>query len=265
MIHRVLRDKLVPSVACLAFLAAGCAPPPPVEAVVQGECADLYGSEVCTWGETLGNDVVAFGATIPVGLVANAPAEMEMVWPPVAQARLALPAEVQSATGFQMLTVFWEAHGHPPGAYLAPHFDFHFYRIPPAEIDGIDCVDTTKPTALPASYALPDVEIPGLGMLLGLCVPAMGMHSLPEAEMTSTEIFEGTMVVGYNVGQPIFIEPMITAAKLNQRASFDLTVPTVPGWPTTGKYPGTFRAEYDSTAQSYSFRFSGLTGAAAPY
>ena len=265
MFRRASREMVLPSVACLALLASGCAPAPPVEAVVQGECTTVYGSELCTWGETLDADVVAFGATIPVSFVENAPAEMEMLWPPVAQARLALPAEVQAATGFQLLTVYWEVHGHPPGPYLTPHFDFHFYRIPPAEIDAIDCVDTTKPTQLPAAYVLPDVEIPGIGMLIGICVPTMGMHSLLEAEVTSTELFEGTMVVGYNLGQPIFIEPMITAAKLNQRASFDLAVPTVPGWPTTGKYPGTFRAEYDSTAQSYSFRFSGLTGAAAPY
>ena len=264
MFRRASREMVLPSVACLALLASGCAPAPPVEAVVQGECTTVYGSELCTWGETLDADVVAFGATIPVSFVENAPAEMEMLWPPVAQARLALPAAVQAATGFQLLTVYWEVHGHPPGPYLTPHFDFHFYSISAAELDAIDCADVSKPADLVAGYVLPDVEIPGLGMLPGLCVPTMGMHSLPAAEMTATELFAKTMVVGYYQTRPIFIEPMITAATLLGRQTFSVDVPTVPGWPTTGMYPASFTAEYDSTAQSYAFRFSGLAGGATP-
>ena len=108
------------------------------EEIVQGECRPLHGADVCVWGEISGNTLVAFGATVPVGSVENAPADAPMVWPPVAAIAIPLPEVVKSASGFDNLTVFWEAHGHPPGPYLVPHFDFHFNTIPASDIDAID-------------------------------------------------------------------------------------------------------------------------------
>ncbi len=259
VVHRVLPSALAAVVLAACMGGGGEAAEEPV--TLQGECAAVHDSDICTWGETVGSDVVAFGATIPIGVVTNAPMDAPMVWPPVVSATLALPAGVQSATGFHLLTVFWEAHGHPPGPYLTPHFDFHFYGIPEAELDAIDCVDLTKPTELAAGYELPDVTIPEIGELIGLCVQEMGMHALPSAEMHSSEMFEKTMVVGYDRARPIFIEPMITAATLNGRQTFTLDVPTVPNWPATGRYPTSFQAEWDEATQSYRFVFSGLTGA----
>ena len=232
--------------------------------VVQGECRPVNGADVCVWGETSGNALVAFGATIPVGSVENAPADAPMVWPPVSDAVIPLPEAVRSATGFAVMTVFWEPHGHPPGPYLVPHFDFHFYAIPAGEVDAIDCADSTKPGRLPAAYELPDVNIPQLGTLLGLCVPKMGMHALLGAELHAATTFQKTMIVGYYRGRPIFVEPMITRATLLERRSFSMDIPEVPDRPTSVRYPTSFRADYDSTAQTYKFVFSGLTAAGAP-
>lgn len=232
--------------------------------VVQGECRPVNGADVCVWGETSGNALVAFGATIPVGSVENAPADAPMVWPPVSDAVIPLREAVRSATGFAVMTVFWEPHGHPPGPYLVPHFDFHFYAIPAGEVDAIDCADSTKPGRLPAAYELPDVNIPQLGTLLGLCVPKMGMHALLGAELHAATPFQKTMIVGYYRGRPIFVEPMITRATLLERRSFSMDIPEVPDRPTNARYPTTFRADYDSTAQTYKFVFSGLTAAGAP-
>ena len=124
--------------------------------------------------------------------------------------------------GVDHLAVFWEAHGHPPGPFLTPHFDFHFYVISDSATDAIDCSNTTKPQAIPASYTLPDVDIPKLGMLTGLCVPKMGMHALPEEFATGTTPFTGTMVFGYYAQRPIFYEPMLSRAMLQERRSIHL-------------------------------------------
>lgn len=231
--------------------------------MVQGECRDVYGAQVCGFSEMQGDRVVSFGATVPLAAIEAAPAEAEMVWPPVAAAALPLGEPVASATGFRSMTIYWEAHGHPPGAYLTPHFDFHFYTAPAARIAAIDCVDTTKPTALPAGYVLSDIEIPGIGVLTGTCVPKMGMHALPESASAATTPFEHAMVVGYDKGDPIFLEPMVSRAALMAQKSFSLDVPKVAGVRDGVHYPATFRADYDSTAKSYRFTFTMAPGSKA--
>ena len=232
--------------------------------IVQGECRPLHGADICAWGEMSGNTLVAFGVTVPVGSVENAPAEAPMVWPPVVAAVIPLPEVAKSATGFDNLRIYWEPHGHPPGPYLVPHFDFHFYTIPAADVAAIDCADSTKPGQLPAAYELPDLSIPQIGNLIGLCVPGMGMHALLGAELRASTPFQKTMVVGYYHGRPIFTEPMIARATLLERRSFLVDIPDVPDRPANGRYPTRFRADYDSTAQAYRFVFSALTGAGAP-
>jgi hypothetical protein len=232
--------------------------------VVQGECSPVNGADVCAWGETSGGALVAFGATVPVAAIENAPADAPMVWPPVAAAAIPLPEAVSSATGFKLLTVYWEPHGHPPGPFLVPHFDFHFNAISADEVKAIDCADSTKPSRLPTAYELPDVSIPQLGTLLGLCVPTMGMHAMPGADVHATTPFQKSMIVGYYGGRPIFVEPMIPRTTLLARQSFTLDIPQVPDRPAGARYPTTFRADYDGTAQTYRFVFSGLTAAGTP-
>jgi hypothetical protein len=208
-----------------------------------------------------GDSVIDVGAMVPVASIEGAPADHPMAWPPAPSATLALPAAAQAATGLTHLTVFWEAMGHPPGPYLTPHFDFHFYTIASDQRMAMDCSDLSKPAELPAGYALPDVALPppmasmiGTNTLVGLCVPGMGMHSLLSSELESSDLFRGTMVVGYYQGRPIFVEPMLTKAMLLEQKSFDLAIPNIPG--LTGNRPRSFRADYDSTQRAYRFVFS---------
>jgi hypothetical protein len=224
---------------------------------VAGDCAPVFEASVCTWATASGDDIVEFGATIPLAAIENAPEHAEMAWPPQADARVLLPAIVRERTGMTMLTVFWEPHGHPPGPYMYPHFDFHFYNIDRARIDAIDCSDERKPDILPHGYVLPDEEIPELGTLVGICVPQMGMHALLGDEFYGTDAFEGTMVVGYYETEPIFIEPMITAELLLRRESFELPIPALTP-PAGVRYPTRFVAEYDAATDSYRFVFSGI-------
>lgn len=250
------------TLAALVVGLGACAPKGAAIVETSGECADVYQASVCTWARMQGDSVIDVGATVPVASVENAPAEGgEMTWPPAAAAVLQMPAAVVDATGLTHLTVYWEAMGHPPGPYLTPHFDFHFYTVSIEDRMAIDCTDLSKPAALADGYSLPDVELPppmasmlGVGTLVGLCVPQMGMHSLLTAELEGSSPFRGTMVIGYNKGQSVFLEPMITKAMLMEKASFDLPVPTIPGIP--GKYPRKFHAEYDAQQNAYRFVLS---------
>lgn len=243
------------SLVAVALVTAACTPAPPPVTEVAGECSMAYGGNVCTWAQVQGDSMLAWGATIPMATVEGVPAEMEMTWPPTMGGMVSLPEVVQQSTGMTHLTVFWEAHGHPPGPFLTPHFDFHFYGIPAVEREGIDCLDVTKPVALPAGYELPDEEVPGIGLLVGVCVPKMGMHSLLSSSLTATSLFDATMVVGWIKGEPIFVEPMISQAFLMRKEGFSLPIPALSAANGT-RYPSAFEATFDAGAQAYRFVFA---------
>lgn len=250
-------------IVLLAGGLASCAgeqsePAEQIERVVQGECQEVFGGEVCTWGTIVGDVVVEFGATVPMAMVENAPPEGEMVFPPPSIGRVALPEEVATATGFDHLGMNWEPHGHPPGLFLTPHFDFHFYTIDPERVEAIDCVDLSKPAETAPGYTLPDIEIPELGELVGLCVPSMGMHAMLETELDDTVPFGASMILGYYEQGLIFLEPMIAQAKLGEAMSFTMDVPTVQAPGAGVKWPASFEAVYDEAARTYRFVFSGL-------
>ena len=259
-----MRRRVTPlSIPVFAAALWGCAADTPV-VELKGECSTAFGAEVCSWAKVQGENVIEVGATVPLATIEGAPADAPMVMPPPAAAEIDLPESIHAKAGMTEFTLFWEPHGHPPSTFMTPHFDFHFYNIPTAERMAIDCKDVSKPAELAPGYALPDEKLPpevakmvGTDVLIGICVPQMGMHSLLESELQATTTFRGTMVVGYWKTKPIFIEPMISKAMLLEKKSFDLPIPTVPGM--TGPHPTVFRAEYDATANSYKFTFSGFT------
>jgi hypothetical protein len=231
---------------------------------VKGSCADAFKGQMCTYAKTKGKTLVEAGAVIPMATIENAPAGAPMVWPPVADAVVNMPDASSQQTGLTQLTFYWEGDGHPPGAFLTPHFDFHFLTVSPAELSSMDCKDVSKPAALPTGFALPDIPLPpemvkmtGVPTLVGLCVPGMGMHALLASEIERKDAFEGSMVIGYYKGKAIFIEPMIAKATLMKKASFDLPVPDVPG--LTGAHPTKFHADWDAAKNSYTFAFTGFT------
>lgn len=247
--------------AALLLLGA-CAPETPLVDVT-GDCADVFSGKLCTFASTQGDSLVAVGADVPLASIELAPAEQPMAWPPVANATLGLPEQGQAGSGFKGFTFYWEVGGHPPGPFLTPHFDFHFYLVPDAERLAIDCRDPSKPAVLPAGYVLVDLPLPpemaamtGVDTLVGTCVPQMGMHGLRAAELEGTEPWRGGMVIGYYAGRPLFIEPMITKAMLMEKKSFDLAIPEIPG--VVGPYPRSFRATWNEEQQSYRFAFSGF-------
>jgi hypothetical protein len=214
-------------------------------------CELVLEQEVCTWVTMEGDKAVELGATVPLGLIEGVPGDAEMTWPPEELGAVMLPVEARTALGIDHLAINWEAHGHPPGPFLTPHFDFHFYNLTKQEVSAVSCMDETKPQHLPSGYALPDIDIEGLGMLLGLCVPRMGMHAMPEADIEATGPFGATMVVGYYGGEGIFFEPMVSRDLLLERSSFRLPIPTIGSLPAGVHYPSEFSAEYDATKDEY--------------
>lgn len=139
----------------------------PGERITQGECRPVNGAQVCVWAATNNDTLTTFGATVPIQAIEGAPNDAPMVWPPVPAATIPLPDVARTASGFDNLTIYWEPHGHPPAAFLAPHFDFHFNAISAADVAAIDCSDLTKPSRLSARYELPDVVVPEMGTLVG--------------------------------------------------------------------------------------------------
>ena len=242
-------------VAALAFgTLAACGDK---QVVQKGECRPVNGADVCAFSTTMNGELASFGAMVPIKAIENAPANPPMVWPPVMAAGIPLPEDVRTKLGFNVLTVFWEAGGHPPAAFFTPHFDFHMNTATLDELKAIDCVDLAKPTALPAGYGLIDVAAPPpMGNLVGLCVAGMGMHALPSSTITDTAVFQKAMVVGYWKQKPIFAEPMLARATLLERRSFELNIPDVAGVAANVHYPTKFIAAYDSTAQAYKFEFT---------
>ena len=181
-----------------------------------------------------------------------------MVWPPETLANVPLPAEARVDLGIDHLGINWEAHGHPPGPFMAPHFDFHFYNLTPEDVRSIDCADERKPSKVPSGHSLPDIDIPGMGVLVGLCVPNMGMHAMTDALIEGSESFDASLVLGYYGGEPAFFEPMISRERLLERTDFELSVPTIEGLPNGVRYPTRFRAEYDAEKKQYRMVFTGF-------
>ena len=257
------RSMTTLSVSFLAAVLWGCAADTPVSEV-KGECSDAFGARICSFAKMQGENVIEVGTIVPLASIEGVPAEIPMIMPMPPHAKVLIPEAAQAQAGLTEFTFYWEPGGHPPQTFLTPHFDFHFYLIPPAEREAIDCMDTSKPAELPAGYVLPDEKLPpelakmlGTDVLVGVCVPQMGMHSLLASEYDAAEPFRGTMVIGYWKTKPIFIEPMISKAMLLEKKSFTLPVPSVPG--LTGPHPTTFRADYDEQAQAYRFTWSGFT------
>jgi hypothetical protein len=88
----------------------------------------------------------------------------------------------------------------------------------------------------------------------------MGMHAVPESDMTATTPFNGSIIVGYYHGSMIFMEPMLARTFLEAKQDFTLPISTPTAIPAGVRTPTAFRATFDSTAQAWRFEFSGFGG-----
>ena len=197
---------------------------------------------------------------LPMSVVENAPeAEFDPTVPPPTDTSemstiLTLPADVTDTTFVNHVSVEYNPAGHPPmDIYTRPHFDFHYYAIPPDEVAAIDCTDEepVDEMRVPPNHAVAQPGLPPDGD----CVPGMGLHAIdltsPEMNPDNPETFTKTMILGYHGGRQHFVEPMISKELLMGRESFTIPIPkaTELGWAT--RYPTTFAATFDTDKDGY--------------
>ena len=184
---------------------------------------------------------------------------------------LSLPE--QGAPPYRFVELDWNPGGHePPGIYDTPHFDFHFYTVPPSERAAIVPSDPRfqeKADRLPPERERPESYVvaapPGAP---APAVPLMGVHWVdvgsPELQgmfgkPEAYRPFTRTFIYGSWNGRFHFVEPMITRAHLLEKknavdpAERDevVAVPMAPSYSTPGYYPGAYRITWDDETKEW--------------
>ena len=232
--------------------------------LVLGGSGTMFGAEVTTWARLAPDGtVLTAGATVPLALIERAPAAQRgavgmtamgaqpTVYTPFA---LDFPAAVRQTTFLDHLDLGWAPGGHPP-VYLTPHFDIHFFTISRPAVAAIDCTNPVQasPAQLAPGYvpAMPPNQQPS-----DVCVPFMGFHSLPAADLAPGKTFDKTMLAVYYGGQLNAIEPMVTRETLLKKRSFRLPVPALPMIGQATRFPTAFEAVYNPDRNAYDLTFS---------
>ena len=227
--------------------------------IIIGDTAEIAGGTAATWARVNGGGkVIWVGLTIPLSMVENMPAPG--TGPARAVASLNFPPIVQDTTYFYHVEIQSNQQGHganplyaDPHRYEAPHFDFHFYNIPDADVrlipPGVFPAEVAA-DQLPARYAQPAEN----------SVPQMGRHATVLSEFTATEPWLLTMIAGFlpDASYMHFIEPMITQEFLLRRENFSLPVPLPATLGRSTSYPTECEVHYDKDADAYHIVFKGF-------
>lgn len=173
---------------------------------------------------------------------------------------LNFPEVVKQTTFLDHMELYWEQFGHPPERYLTPHFDFHFFGVPEAQVRAVDCKNLTPPAMelTPQGYA---PAVPPGANAAEFCVPMMGFHGLPMSEFSGPGqfkpgLFDKVMIAGFYGGKYTFTEPMITREFLLTKQNFSFAVPRPEKVGRKTLYPKTFTATFDAKANAYNFVYS---------
>lgn len=215
----------------------------------------------------------SIGVALSEAAMTNLPMTPNAPSPSAAMLQLALPADAP-VTGYDHIMVDWNPAGHEPDhVYTLPHFDFHFYNVPSAQVMAIMPTDpqyATKAAAFPATAFVP-AGYKSASELSGTTpgaasVPMMGLHWLdvaspelqpPPAGKTFTETF----IYGSWDGKFIFLEPMITKAyleSLKNTTGMSRAIGTAAQVATPGYYPSSYSIRYDATAKEYRIAMDSL-------
>jgi hypothetical protein len=214
---------------------------------------------------------VALSAQALEGLPSHSPDHGPGTHGPYSEYLLELPTG--NPTPYRFVEVDWNPHGHG-GPYTAPHFDFHFYRVPVATRNEIDLAApdfATKAARLPAEEEI-RARYASTHVLLnttpaGMTVPRMGLHWIDTASPElppSNQAFTRTFIVGSWNGQVIFDEPMVTRAFILAQRSGPATagtiaVPPARRYAPAGFYPVSYGIRWEEAAGEYRIALQGLS------
>jgi hypothetical protein len=222
--------QILSALAVATLFFASCKKDSEKDGVFKGAQTKVFNGSAQTWIKTDKS-----GAPEQMGITLDAAALNSLPTGEDAEEQdfpLALHPKAKEATLFDFVLMEWNPHGHEPaGIYDKPHFDFHFYMVPEAEVDATtDMSIITKP--------VPAVYVPA-NYVAGPPVPKMGLHWL---DVTSSEFqpggtFTQTFIFGSNDGKMTFYEPMITKAFIDATTQFERSIPQSAKVQKSGYYP----------------------------
>ena len=184
------------------------------------------------------------------------------------EVRLAMPGALAKRTDvpFRWVGVNWNPHGHVPEAWSVPHFDFHFYMVDRAAVDGIrvgpcpifiDCEDKKRALKKVSAKYVHHEHID-----VGAAVSMMGNHLIdsktPEMAKENPKPFTHTWIFGANDGQITFYEPMITLAYLRGRPNGCHRIKQPNAWARAGYYPTVYCIRYSEKHATYTVSLEGM-------
>lgn len=148
-----------------------------------------------------------------------------------------LPESALAHSPFKFIMLNWNPAGHEPDdIYTVPHFDIHYYMVPPNEV--MTFVDPLKLNNAPNADYIPANHISAGG------IPMMGNHWV---DVTSPELsgapFTQTFIYGSYDGKIVFYEPMITLDFLKNTSSFERSIPQPAKFQSAGYYPTKLRVK----------------------
>lgn len=230
---------LAPLAACEDEVTTGLA----ADGTFYGQSLAVGNGNVRTYVTVRDGKQSEVGVALSEAALTGLPEQMLML-------HLQFPAE---ATGmpFTFMMFGWNPQGHVPAPiYSHPHFDFHFYLLPEAEVlrvpGGPDPV-------MPEANLIPQGFIaPG-----NVAVPAMGVHWIASsAPELNGQQFDKTMIFGFTAGRQAFIEPMITKAFLETKPDYSTAIVQPQRFATPGLYPTRYSIKYEVSSKEYRIAIS---------
>ena len=203
--------------------------------------------------------IEAIGITFSESMLSHLPTPKEIKSEmPMEGWVLAVPKAIKGMP-YDHIEIDWNPLGHPPaGIYDKPHFDFHFYTIPPKLQDSITvtgnglkrCMKKPPARFVPPGYILPP----------GTAFPNMGVHWVNPA--TAPEVrggtFMSTLIFGSYDGRMAFWEPMVTLKYLLSKQNHTQKLAEAKSFAQSGYYPTSYSVSYDAKAHSYTVALEGL-------